>query len=46
MYEGTPKSGDQIADERGGDDDGPGAYHADCDGDQELTLIEPTVLLH
>src|SRR5215471_13304703 len=41
----APKSSDQIANKRRGDDHGSGADHADSNGDKKLPLIEPVVLL-
>src|SRR5262249_46481453 len=35
----------EIPHERRGDDDGAGADHADRDGDEEVTFVEPTHLL-
>src|SRR5262249_27620657 len=37
---------DEIANKRRGDDDRAGAQHADRDGDQKFTAVEPAGLLH
>src|SRR5262249_12496190 len=41
----APKAADKIPNEGGRDDHRARADHADGDGDQELTLIEPAVFL-
>jgi len=44
--ERAPETGHEIADKRGGDDDGTGADYADRDRDQKLPSVEPAGLLH
>src|SRR5262249_40684913 len=41
----TPEASDQVSDKRRGDDHRTRADHADCNRNEELSLIKPVILL-